>query len=80
MDDIIKIFESLEESGLLIKVVGKTIKIEAKKKGFVSQHVIMYIRFQFIRKYINSKEAKAKIYVRRLLRVGQGKVRAGQDF
>ena len=36
MGDIIKIFESLEESGLLIKVVGKTIKIEAKKKGFVS--------------------------------------------
>ena len=36
MDDIIKIFESLEESGLLIKVVGKTNKIEAKEKGFVS--------------------------------------------
>ena len=32
MDDIIKIFESLEESGLLIKVAGKTIKIEAKEK------------------------------------------------
>ena len=38
MNDIIKIVKSLEESGLLIKGVSKTIKNEAKeqKGGFLS--------------------------------------------
>ena len=37
MDDIMKIVKSLEESGLLIKVVSETIKNEAKeqKRGFL---------------------------------------------
>ena len=32
MNDIMKIFKTFEESGLLIKGVGETIKSEAKKK------------------------------------------------
>ena len=38
MDDIMKIVESLEESGLLIKDVSKIIKNEAKeqKVGFLA--------------------------------------------
>ena len=38
MEDIIKIIKSLEDSGLLLKVVSKTIQIEAKehKGGFLS--------------------------------------------
>ena len=38
MEDIMKIVESLEKSGLLIKVISETIKTEAKeqKGGFLS--------------------------------------------
>ena len=38
MNDIMKIFKSLEESGLLIKGVSKTIKNEAneQKGGFIN--------------------------------------------
>ena len=38
MEDIMKIVKSLEESGLLIKVISETIKKEAKeqKMGFLS--------------------------------------------
>ena len=38
LDDIVKIFKSLEEPGSLIKAVGNTIKSEAKKQtsGFLS--------------------------------------------
>ena len=38
MNDVMKIVKSLEESGLLIKDVSKTIKNEAKeqKRGFLS--------------------------------------------
>ena len=32
MNDIMKIFKYLEESGLLIKFVGKTIKKDSKEK------------------------------------------------
>ena len=36
MNDIMKIVQSLEESGLVIEVVGETIKNEAKEqKGFL---------------------------------------------
>ena len=44
-NDIIKIVKSIEESGLLIKGVSKTIENEAKKtKRRISQYVIRYIR------------------------------------
>ena len=39
MDDMIKIVKSLEENGLLIKVVSETIKNKAKeqKRGFLGK-------------------------------------------
>ena len=51
MDDIIKIVKS-EESSLLIKGVGKTIKTKSKEqKRFL--RVIRYIRCYFIKKSVN---------------------------
>ena len=43
IEDIMKIDESLEECGLLIKVAGGTIKNEAKEKRWISRNVIRYI-------------------------------------
>ena len=50
--DIMKIVNSLEESDLLIKSISEAIRNDAKKKRWISQHVIRYIRRWFIRKYI----------------------------
>ena len=45
MVHIRKVIKSLEESGLLVKDISGTIKSEAKeKKGWMSWHVIKYIR------------------------------------
>ena len=44
MNNIMKIVNSLEESGLLVKGVSKTIKNEAKEKKRISSEVIRYIR------------------------------------
>ena len=64
MSDIMKIIKSLEESGLLIKGVSKTIKNEAKvqKRGFLSM-------------LLNTLSA---ILLGNLLK-GKGTVRAGED-
>ena len=43
IEHIMKIDESLEEYGLLIKVAGGTIKNEAKEKRWISRNVIRYI-------------------------------------
>ena len=43
MNDIMKIFTSLEDAGLLIKDVSVAIKNEAKTKRQISQYVIRYI-------------------------------------
>ena len=53
MNDIMKIFKSVEESGLLIKGVSETVKDEAKKQRKISQYVIRYMRCQFIKKFAN---------------------------
>ena len=50
LNDIMKIFKSLEESGLTIKGVSETIQNEAKNKKWISQCVIWYIRCKIIRK------------------------------
>ena len=65
MDDIMKIVESLEESGLLIKGVSETIENEAKeqKGGFRSM-------------LLSSLAAS----VLGSLLAGKGVARAGQDF
>ena len=46
MNDIIKIIKALENSGILLKGVSKTIKNETKeqKGGFLSRIVTWYIR------------------------------------
>ena len=44
MNDIVKIFISPEESGLLIKGVSKKTKIKQKRKGRDFIYVIRYIR------------------------------------
>ena len=45
MNDIVQIIKSLEEPGLLIKRVNKTIKNKIKEqKRWISWHVIRYIR------------------------------------
>ena len=42
MNDIMKLVNSLEESGLLIKRVSKTIKNEAKKKKTKEDFLVYY--------------------------------------
>ena len=44
MNNTMKIVNSLEASGLLVKGVSKTIKNEAKEKKRISSKVIRYIR------------------------------------
>ena len=58
MDDIIKIIKSLEESGLLMKGVSKTIKSEAKeqKSGFLG-----ILGANLLRNLLTEKGVKAKI-------------------
>ena len=58
MDDIIKIIKSLEESGLLIKGVSKTIKSEAKeqKSGFLGT-----LGANLLGNLLTEKGVKAKI-------------------
>ena len=55
MNDIMKIVKSLEESGLLIKIVSETIKNEVKepKRGFVSM-LLGTLGNRSVRKSINS--------------------------
>ena len=51
MNDIMKTVESLENSGLLIKV--KQLKIKKQNKKVIDQHVIRFIRYQVIWKYVS---------------------------
>ena len=46
MNDIMKKVKSLEQSGLLIKGISKTIKNETKEKNKkkISCHIIRYVR------------------------------------
>ena len=53
MKDIMKIVESLEESGLLMKSVSKTIKNEVKEQSRISWLVNKYIHCCFIRKSLS---------------------------
>ena len=57
MEDIIKIIKSLEDSGLLLKGINKTVQNEIKEqKGvLISQYFIRHIRCKFIRKSFNWK-------------------------
>ena len=54
MEDIVKIVKSLEDSGLLLKVVTETVqnKVKEQKGGFLGM-LLGYIRCKFIRKYFS---------------------------
>ena len=55
MDDIMKIIKFLEERGLLVKGVSKTIKNEAKEQKVGSFSMLLEtLGTSFIRKCINS--------------------------
>ena len=49
MNDIIKVVKSLEDSGLLLKGVTKTVQNEVKQQ----KYVIRYLMFTFTRKYLS---------------------------
>ena len=72
MNDITKITESLEESGLLIKGVGETIKNEEKeqKGGFLGM-LLGTLCASLLGNLLTGKG---------IIRAGEGKIRAGQSF
>ena len=76
MNDIMKIVKPLEESGLLIKDGGKTIKNEAKEQkcGFLS------ILFGALGASLLGNLLTCKKQVKAKFRAGEGTIRAGQDF
>ena len=72
MNDIIKIVKSLEESGLLIKGVSKTIKNEEKeqKGGFLGM-LLGTLGASLLRNLLTGKST---------IRAGKGTIRAGENF
>ena len=71
INDIIKIVESLEESGLLIKDVSKTSKNEAKKqKGGFLNTLLETLGARFLGNLLT---------VKRVMRTSEVKIRAGQN-
>ena len=72
MNDIIKIVKSPEESGLLIKNVGQTIKNGTKEqKGGLLEMLLGIFGASLPRNLLTDKNT---------IRAGEGTVRAGQDF
>ena len=53
MNDIMKMVKLLEEYGLLIKGVSKTIKNEVEEKRRISRNVIRHFGCYVIREFIN---------------------------
>ena len=81
MEDITKIVKSLEESGLLIKGVSETIQNEAKEKkeGFLSM-LLDAVDASLLGHLLTGKAALATSQGRGTIRVGAGKIRAGEKF
>ena len=72
MNDIIKIVKSLEESGLLIKGVSKTIKNEGKEqKGVFLGMLLGTLGASLLRNLLTGKGT---------IRAGKGTIRAGENF
>ena len=84
MDNIMKVVKSHEESDLLKKDVRETNKNEAKEtsgtKKWIFQHVIRYIRCQFLMKLLTGKEVKDKIPGRGVIRLDEITIKVGQAF
>ena len=72
MNDIMKIIKFLEESGLLVKGLSKRTKNEAKeqKGGFLSM-LLGALGASILGNLLTCKST---------IRVGEGTIRAGQDF
>ena len=74
MNDIMKIIKSLEQSGLLIKGISKTIKNEAKEqKGRFLGMLLVTLGVNLLGDLLTS-QGQGKI------RAGKDTIRAGQDF
>ena len=56
-------------------MLAKQLKLKQRKKGLCLSMLLCTLGSSLLGNILISKEAKAKIYVRRLLRVGQGKIR-----
>ena len=71
MNDMMKIVKSLEESGLLIKGISKTIKNEAKeqKGGFLGM-LLCALGASLLGNILTGKK---------VMRAGEGTIRAGQN-
>ena len=72
MNDIMKIVQSLQESGLLIKDATETIQNEAKeqKGGFLGM-LLDILGASLVGNVLTGKDA---------IRAGEGTIRAGQKF
>ena len=70
MDEIMKVVQSFEESGLLIKGVRETIESKAKERGFLG----MLLRTLGASLLGNISAGKG------VIRVREGTIRAGRDF
>ena len=82
MNDIMKIVQSIEESGLLIKGASETIKNEPKESngGFFSI-LLCTLGASFLGKLITGKGVKrSKIPGQGVMRASEGTIRSGQDF
>ena len=81
MDDIMKTVKSLEEYGLLIKGVSKTIKNGEKEQkcGFLRMW-LGTLGASLIGKLLTGKGVKAKIPGQGLIKASEETIRAGQGF
>ena len=72
MDDIVKMIKSLEKSGLLVKGFSETIKNQAKnqKDGFIGM-LLGILGASLLGNLLTSKG---------VMRAGEGKITAGQEF
>ena len=72
MNNVMKIVKSLEESGLIVKGVSKTIKNEAKEQKVEFFSILLGpLSASLLRNLLTDK---------RVLRACEGRIRAGQDF
>ena len=85
MNDIMKIVKSLEGSGLLIKAVSETIQNEAKeqKGGFLGM-LLGTLGGSLLGNMLAGKGVNlpksSNILRQGIMRAGEGKIRADQDF
>ena len=72
MEDILKIVQSIKESGLLLKGVSKTIENKVRKQegGFLNL-LLGSLGLSLLGNLLASQD---------IIRAGEGTIRAGQDF